>query len=88
MGYVQSSVMRGDAMQDNRVRVDVRDDSIIVTIPGSSFRTAFFKAQNEPGIYQSSLIHIDKEWPLSRDEFEKLAWEAANEEARKLGWIE
>jgi hypothetical protein len=75
-------------MHDDRVSVDVRDDGIIVTIPGSLFRTAFFKSQNGPGIYQSSLVHIDKEWPLTREEFEKLAWEAANEEARKLGWIE
>jgi hypothetical protein len=39
-------------------------------------------------IYQSSLIHLDEKCPLSREEFEKLAWEAANEEARKLGWVE
>jgi hypothetical protein len=77
----------GGNMHHNRVIVDVRDDFIIVTIPGSSFRTAFFKSQNEPGIYQSSLIHIDKERPLTRDEFEKLAWEAASEEARKLDRI-
>jgi hypothetical protein len=80
--------MRVGVMQDDQVDVDVRDDCIIVTIRGSSFRTAFFKLQSGPGIYQSSLIHIDKEWPLTRDEFEKLAWAAANEEARKLGWIE
>jgi hypothetical protein len=80
--------MGADIMHDNPVNVEFKDDCIIVTMPGSSFRTAFFKSQNEPGIYQSSLIHVDKEWALTRDEFEKLAWEAANEEARKLGWIE
>lgn len=75
-------------MRDNRVSVEVRDDYILVTIPGSSFRTAFFKSQTEPKLIQASIIHLDKKWPLSRDEFEKLAWAAANEEARKLGWIE
>ena len=75
-------------MHDEQLSLEVRDDTIIVTIPGSSFRTAFFKSEHPPWIYQSSLIHIDKEWPLTREEFEKLAWEAANEEARKLGWTE
>jgi hypothetical protein len=42
-GYDQSWAL-GGAMRDNRINVDVRDDSIIVTIPGSSFRTAFFKS--------------------------------------------
>jgi hypothetical protein len=74
--------------RENQLNVEVRDECIIITIPGSSFRTAFFKSEHPQGIYQSSLIHIDKEWPLSREQFEKLAWEAANEEARKLGWIE
>jgi hypothetical protein len=79
----------GSMATKSRLSVDVQDDSIIVTIPGSSFRTAFFKSKDEPGmIYQSSLIHLDEKCPLSREEFEKLAWEAANEEARKLGWVE
>ena len=67
-----------ETKRENQLNVGLRDDCIAITIPGSSFRTA----------YQSSLIHIDKDWPLTRDQFEKLAWQAANEEARKLGWIE
>ena len=74
-------------MQDNQVNVDFKDDCLIVTIPGSSFRTAFFKSQTEPKLVQSSLIDLDKKSPLSRDQFEKLAWEAASAKAQELGWI-
>ena len=74
-------------MHDKRVDVNIGDDCIIVTIPGSSFRTAFFKSQTEPKLIQSSLILLDEEWPLSRDEFEKLAWEAASAKAQELGWV-
>jgi len=32
-------------------------------------------------------LAVDKGAPLYHEEFEKLAWEAANSKARELGWI-
>jgi hypothetical protein len=70
------------------IKVDVEDDHIVVSMPGTSFRTAFFKASDEPRLMQSPVMSVEKEAPAqSRREFEALAWEAANTKARELGWI-
>jgi hypothetical protein len=36
---------------------------------------------------QSNYMTDDAEAPISRTEFHALAWRAANEKARELGWI-
>jgi hypothetical protein len=36
---------------------------------------------------QSNYMADDAEAPISRTEFHALAWRAANEKARELGWI-
>ena len=75
-------------MAHAEIKVEVEDDHIVVSIPGTSFRATFFKASDEPKLIQSEAMSVEKETPAqSRREFEALAWEAANVKARELGWI-
>jgi hypothetical protein len=60
---------------------------IVVTLPGTSFRAAYFKSSDNPWLMQSNYMADDAEAPISRTEFHALAWRAANEKARELGWI-
>jgi hypothetical protein len=76
-------------MQPNetKVQVQVEDDRIIVTIPGSSFRVAYARSPDAPKITQSRMMATDHEAAVSQREFEMLAGEVANAKARELGWI-
>ena len=75
-------------MKDKSLSVTVEGTSIVVTMPGTSFRTTFFKTADELGLMQSSATSVEKEAPAqTRKEFEASAWEAANVKARELGWI-
>jgi hypothetical protein len=75
-------------MNDKSLSVSVEGTSIVVTMPGTSFRATFFKTAEEPRLTQSSAMSVEKEAPAqTRTEFETFAWEAANAKARELGWI-
>ena len=67
--------------------VKVEGDKIIVTQPGSSFRATYCKSPDKPKLAELPAMQIDKGGPVARSEFELLAWEAANEKARELGWL-
>ena len=69
------------------LKVEVEGDHIVITQPGFSFRTAYFKSPDEPRLIQSPAMSIDKGGQVASREFEALAWEAANEKARALGWL-
>lgn len=76
-------------MQPSDLRVGVEDDHIVVTMPGTSFRTSFFKSDDEPRLVQSPAMSVEKEAPSDkRRAFEALAWEVADAKARELGWID
>ena len=75
-------------MELGNLRVEVEDDRIVVTMPGTSFRTSFFKSDDEPSLVQSPAMSVEKEAPSDkRRAFEALAWEVADAKARELGWI-
>jgi hypothetical protein len=73
-------------MEHGEIKVEIKDDFIVATMPGTSFRTSYCKSPNEPKLIQSTVMEVDKDAPVSRKEFETLAWEAANAAARELGW--
>ena len=50
-------------MADEPLSVTVEGTSIVVSMPGTSFRTAFFKASDEPRLMQSSAMSVEKEAP-------------------------
>jgi hypothetical protein len=74
-------------MVQSELRVDVEGDHIFVTLTGTGLRARYFRSPDEPKLIQSYAVEIDKGAPLPRKEFEALAWEAASEKARELGWI-
>jgi hypothetical protein len=74
--------------EHGELQVEVEGRYIFVTMPGSSFRSGYFKSVIAPGLVQSEYMTGDKDAAISRDEFEALAWEAANAKARELGWLE
>jgi hypothetical protein len=75
-------------MQPSDLSVGVEGKHIVVTMPGTSFRTSFFKLADESRLVESPAMSVEKETPSDkRKSFEALAWEVANAKARELGWI-
>ena len=72
---------------DTEISVTLEGQFIVVTLPKTSFRAAYFKSPDSPWLTQSNYMTDDAEAPISRTEFHALAWRAANEKARELGWI-
>jgi hypothetical protein len=69
------------------LKVEVEGRYIIVTMPGTSFRSSYFKSAIAPGLVPSDYMMDDGDPATSRDEFVALAAKAANDKARELGWI-
>ena len=69
-----------------KVEIDV-GYALAVSLPGTSYRVLFRLSPDEPRLLQSANLAVDKEAPMSHRDFEALAWKAANEKARELGWI-
>ena len=67
------------------VQVSVLDDTIVVTMPGTSYSVTYHK-RNDPWLFASN-IRDDHNSPISKWTFRTRAWTAANDKARELGWI-
>ena len=74
-------------MELGRLKAEVEDDHIVVTLPGTAFKTIYFRAPDEPKLVQAPSMAVNKNSVLSHREFETLAWEAGNAKARELGWF-
>jgi hypothetical protein len=74
-----------EAKSDLDVRVSVVDDTIIVTMPETSYSVTYHK-RNDPWLFASN-IRDDHNSPISKWTFRARAWTAANDKARELGWI-
>lgn len=70
------------------LKVELEDERIIVTLPGTTYRALFFMSPDEPKLIQAEQLTVDRGAPMSHEDFEVLAWEAANAKARELGWID
>jgi hypothetical protein len=66
------------------LRVEVEDDSIIVTLPGTSFRVIYGKPCRGSNLVT---LGVNKGAGLSQADFLVRAWRVANDKARELGWI-
>jgi hypothetical protein len=66
------------------LRVEVRDDEIIVTQSGSKFRAIYHSVYHRPEEQPQLIV---KRTPRGNYGFLTQAWQAANEKARELGWI-
>ena len=73
--------------QSLQLKAEVEGEIIVVTLPGTSYRVNYRKNPDAPGIVQSRIMLGDSSAPISGAEFEDLAWRAANQKARELGWL-
>ena len=72
---------------DLDLHVEVRDDEIIVTMPGTSFRAKYRKRKDTRWLIASDYMPYDPAASSERGEFLARARKAANAKARELGWI-
>ena len=72
--------------QTIELKVEVEGRYIVVTLPGTSFRSSYFKSALAPGLVPSDHM-IDDGDSTTSGEFVALAAKAADDKARELGWI-
>ena len=72
-------------MTHSNLTVEVQGTHILVVLRGTCFR-AKYRKQDAPWLATEELGPDDPGALLTLSEFRQLAWEAANEAARKLGW--
>jgi hypothetical protein len=70
------------------LRIDVVDDDIIVSLPGTTYSVTYFKRANSPQLLAKRISDKDDlRTPVTLSEFLSPAWRGANDKARDLGWI-
>ena len=72
-------------MIHSNLRVEVQGSYILVALRGTCFR-AKYRKQDAPWLALDEWVE-DSEASITSREFWTLAWEAANEKARDLGWV-
>lgn len=71
----------------SELRVQVVDDEIIVTLPGSHYSVAYYKPARSPQLVAKYISDRDDSRVVMRlSEFLARAWRLANDKARELGW--
>jgi hypothetical protein len=69
------------------LRVQVLNDDIIVTLPGSHYTVTYYKPAKSPQLVAKFISDRDDPRVTMRlSEFLALAWRLANDKARDLGW--
>jgi len=72
----------------SELRVQVVDDEIIVTRPGSLYSVTYYKPERSPQLIAKRIADRDDlRIKMTLSEFLAEAWRLANEKARELGWI-
>ena len=72
-------------MIHSNLRVEVQGPYILVAMRGTCLM-AKYRKQEAPWLAMDGYAE-DLEAPMTFQEFRTLAWEAANEKARDLGWV-
>jgi hypothetical protein len=72
-------------MVHSKLKVEVQGAHILVAMRGTCFR-AKYRKQVAPWLALDDWAE-DADAPITFKEFYALAWEAANEKARELGWV-
>jgi hypothetical protein len=68
------------------VRIEVRGADILVAMRGTCFRVKYRK-QGAPWLCVQEYGPDDPDAVITLSEFRALAWPAANDKARELGWL-
>jgi hypothetical protein len=72
---------------NSELRVQVVDDEIVVTLPGSHYSVTYYKPAESPQLVAKFISDRDDPRVAMRlSEFLALAWRLANDKARDLGW--
>jgi hypothetical protein len=75
-------------MSPGSLRVEVVDDEIVVTVPGSHYSVTYYKPEDSPQLLAKRISESDDpRFPMKLSEFLTRAWRLANDKARELGWI-
>ena len=70
------------------LRVQVVDDELIVTLPGSTYSVTYYKPERSPQLLAKRMADRDDlRIRMTAAEFLASAWRLANDKARELGWI-
>ena len=71
-----------------QLHCQVRDDEIIVSLPGTTYTVTYYKPDRSPQLLARLISDKDdKRVALTLSQFLAQAWKAANDKARELGWI-
>jgi hypothetical protein len=75
-------------MTDPDLLVEVVDDEIIITMPGSHYSVTYYKPEKSPQLLARRISDTDdRPVAMTLSEFLARAWRLANDKARELGWI-
>lgn len=67
--------------------VEMIDDQIIVTMPGTYLLAAYRKSENAASLV-ARFVQDDRHAAIPRSEFVARSWKLALAKAKQLGWIE
>jgi hypothetical protein len=67
--------------------VEMIDDQIVVTMPGTYLLAAYRKSENAASLV-ARFIQDDRHAAIPRSEFVARSWKLALAKAKQLGWIE
>jgi hypothetical protein len=81
---VVRAVVPMQQFSEREFNVKVEGDRIVVRLPGTTFRTTYFRIAS--GLAEAKFMSVDRSATISAADFESLAWEAAKQKARELGW--
>jgi hypothetical protein len=70
-----------------QLHMKVQDGQIVVTLLQTGFCALYRKPANSLQLVRSAFTTDRSNEPISKGEFFAIAWDAANEKARELGWI-
>lgn len=68
------------------LKVEVQGADILVALRGTCFRVKYRKRE-APWLIAQEYGPDDPDAPVTLSEFRALAWTAANDKARELGWL-
>ena len=81
-------LLYGHTMTGWPLDCQVRDDEIVVTLPGTTYTVTYYKLDRSPQLLARLISDKDdKRVALTLSQFLGQAWKIANNKARELGWI-
>lgn len=70
-----------------KLKIDVLNEEMIVWLPGTLLAMTYERSSGIGIAAKSGCACDDRDAPITLKEFRAMAWKAAQEKARKLGWI-